>query len=111
MLDDVTGTRGLPAYYDRKGERISMRRWSELRNDPSYKILRTTTVGDKEVITAWLGSDQMDALEDEEPFIFGTVTRLSDGSKDVVTEEFSISEEDALSDHEAMVASLGCVAA
>ena len=96
---------GLPAYYDRTGERISMMRAMELRSDIAYKILRTTKVGRRAVITSWLGEVQRNMPNDGAPYIYGTIVQK--GKKfDHGVEVFANSEESALSDHERLVARL-----
>ena len=106
-IDDVwTLDSGQPMFYDRQGVGISARRANELMGDPSYKILRSSVVGEHTVTTAWLSTDQGGIFErGEKPWIFGTMTARGSEFLDA-SESFASSEEQALQNHEAAVAAL-----
>jgi hypothetical protein len=106
MSNDVTGAHGMPAYYDREGNRISLMRQCELASDPDYKILRTTVVAKGTVISAWLGEDRGATPEGEPPCIFGTILQHNDGDFDHSVEGFTTTEEYCLGYHDILVASL-----
>ena len=103
---DTTGEFGMPAYYDRDGNRISLWEKCELASDPEYKILRTTVVVRGKVISAWIGEDRAETLEGEAPSIFGTILQHNDEDFDHSVEEFATSVEECLAYHELLVASL-----
>lgn len=42
-------------YFDKAGQPIDRVRWSELLNDPSYRVIDQTVVGGAMVSTVWLG--------------------------------------------------------
>lgn len=65
-------------YYDRSGNRISMRDWHRLRaqnDEGKYIQVDTTTIGDLFVSTVWLGLDHGFRFWDENapPLIFETM--------------------------------------
>lgn len=105
LLDDVTGEHCSMAFYDREGQRISMRRKGELSEDARYRVLRVTPVPGGDVISAWLGYDQLEH-EDGGPYIYGTILYRSDGSFDIGLEEFAAREDEALAYHERLVVAL-----
>jgi hypothetical protein len=103
MSNDRTGAYGMPAYYDRGGNRISLLRQCELAGDPNYKILRRTVVPKGTVISAWLGEDQVETPEGEAPSIYGTILQHNDGDFDHSVEGFSKSSDECLDYHEILV--------
>lgn len=98
-------------FYDRAGEKISFSRALELKKDLSYKIIARTAVSSGEVITAWLGSNQLEAAP--APLIFGTILRRDtvgpDGRFDYDLERLSPDESTARATHELLVAELASV--
>jgi hypothetical protein len=79
ILDDVSGEHCSIACYSREGQRISLRHVSVLASDPSYKILRRSAVPGGEVISAWLGSDQLDHDDGEDPYILARLCTTMTG--------------------------------
>lgn len=95
--------------YDREGQRISMARWTELFEDPDYRVVAQELVADRWwVSTVWLGLDHgfdMTAA----PIIFETMVfdhgRDAEGAArfhDLEQERYS-TETDARLGHERMV--------
>ena len=68
----LVGAVGGPVtYYDRDGQPIDMERWVRLMEDPGYKVIAKTVVGDAEVSTVWLGLDH--SFGGSVPIIFETM--------------------------------------
>jgi hypothetical protein len=44
-------------YFDKEGNRISLKKFGELFEDPEYKIIKQEKIGDSFVSTVWLGLD------------------------------------------------------
>lgn len=44
-------------YFDKAGRPISVYEWSRLFDDPVYRVVAKTKVGEPEVSTVWLGID------------------------------------------------------
>lgn len=90
-----------PSFFDRLGERISLKRCVELHGDLDYRILardEATAGNELVVVTAWLGLDQ--ALGDEDlPMIFGTVALGADGQLWEGQERLAATEGEALVNH------------
>lgn len=61
-----------PRYFDRDGERISMRQWAMLFGYKNYQIVKRTDVGPFFVSTVWLGLDHSFDVEGL-PLIFETM--------------------------------------
>lgn len=91
---------GRALYFDRQGNPISMRRWSELLEqgldpdggygDGSYKRVAQDQVDDSWVSTVWLGIDHSCGLETHTPLIFETMIfggRYADAQMHYCTEE------------------------
>lgn len=96
-------------YFDRTGTPIDLERWTELREDASYRLLERTSVGCFEVITAWSGIDQGHAsiYFGEPPLVFGTIARhMTTGAFRDDLEAFAATEEEALENHRALVGRL-----
>jgi hypothetical protein len=62
-------------YYDRDGQRISLRQWCELLNDPDYKLIQQTRINGRWLVsTVWLGLDHsFHFREPVIPLIFETM--------------------------------------
>jgi hypothetical protein len=105
ILDDMTGTYA-PTYFDREGNRISLRRKCELGRDLSYKLLRTTVVPAGEVVSAWIGETWLDVSDGSAPYIYGTILRRGEEDYDHDIEVLANSEENCLADHERIVREL-----
>ena len=109
-VEEVPTSGGRPMFFGADGAPISLSAWSELFRDKSSKILARETVGDVEVITAWLGTDQGDAtgsVQDEPPLIFGTIPwRASTGEYLDEREVFAATAAQARANHAALVAQL-----
>ena len=94
-------------FWDRQGQPITdVLRWGELYEDPEYRFLRRTPVGNGEVITAWLGIDQGYG-EEGPPLIFGTIVSVSGVGFLDNSEVLAATEEDALRHHDEMVRAYG----
>ena len=106
FLDRVSGRIG---YYNRSGERISLRQWAALiEGDPEYKIVRQTNLRNGwRVSTVWLGLDHSFSFSDEPvvPIIFETMifTKGEPESPDEYQVRYS-TEEQAIEGHERAVA-------
>lgn len=103
-----------PEFFDRQGKIIDLDTYSRLCRDVEYKVIKRTRVGDVTVITAWLGRDQRDFVEDaRRPQIFGTTTRwpASDPGPERDTgwgaEVTAATESEALRNHARAVADAG----
>jgi hypothetical protein len=92
-----------PAYYDRAGNQISMRRQCELGRDIEYRILKKTPVPGGQVISAWLGDDRRVIDNGEPPLIYGTIFYSDTDIFEYSTEEYADSPEKALASHEQLV--------
>ena len=106
-LDSVSGLVGRPLFFDLDGAPISAREYSRLREDLSYRVLARELVGDFEVITAWLGTDQGDgtgSAAEAAPLIFGSMPRRisTDALMDHL-EVFASTPAQALANHAALV--------
>lgn len=93
-------------FFDRTGASIPLESWLAHRKDLDYRFIARTTVGEQEVITAWLGTDQGAGYPGEPALIFGTIVRHADGSFDDYRERFAATEAEAIEDHEALVQAL-----
>lgn len=60
-----------PHWYDRAGNRITMKMWGELREDVHYCRVASTYVGKTRVSTVWLGLDH--SFLGDKPLIFETM--------------------------------------
>ena len=106
-LDRVWESNGKPLFRDRAGRPITLRTWSELRLETSYRTVERTTVGAHEVITAWLGTDQGCSLDDTPPLIFGTIARnVKEETFDDRSERFAATESDARHNHHRLVVTM-----
>lgn len=97
----MTGEAGVvsdgPMFFGRDGQPLSMAAWIDRHKDSQYRFLGRERVGDLEVITAWLGTDQG---EEDTPLIFGTI--VYDHAADTfdnAREEFTATEAAALDAH------------
>lgn len=89
---------GRPMYYSRRGEPISFRQWTELRDE--HKRVAYTEIGEVEVVsTVWLGIDHN--FFGGPPLIFETV--VFGGPFDMTQKRYS-TEAQALAGHDQMVA-------
>lgn len=71
-LDDVLdGITNPPLYFDRRGEPVTLRRWSELQRDRRYRTVVVTASRGLLVSTVWLGIDHGMGLGP--PIIFETM--------------------------------------
>ena len=95
---------GQAMHFDRDGQPLTLRRFGELFGDPAYKILRTSKVAGRSVITAWLGVDQGSLFDPGPPLIFGTIVK-QDGEFLDGSERCEATEAEALANHDAVVAS------
>lgn len=82
-------------YYDKKGKRISMDTWAALLEEPNYKLVKVTEIGDVKVSTVWLGLDH--GFGGKRPVIFETMTFPGNDC-----ERYSTLQE-AIAGHELMV--------
>lgn len=88
--------------YDKQGIPISVDKWVELIEDPSYRIIKQEIVNGYRVLTIWLGLDH--SFTGNFPLIFETI--IFGGIKDY-TDEFDeyqkrySTEAAALAGHEA----------
>lgn len=95
------------AYYDRKGNAISVEKCCELMHDRSYKILQHTEVGKYLVSTVWLGNNH--GKDHADPIIFETMlfdapnTVAFAGFRQDLDMERYTNERDAFEGHERMV--------
>jgi len=109
-LDEITEIGGRGLYFDADGTAISARTWAGLFSDPSYKILARVQVGDLEVITVWMGTDQgcgAVPVADDPPLIFGTIAWRASTNKYLDDlEVFAATAEQALANHAALAARL-----
>ena len=113
-LDEVPAVDGEPLFRDRDGHPLTVRRYAKLSSDLDYKIVARTVVGDREVVTAWLGSDQGPFSDDTRPLIFGTIDQVADRATETAAdvdetvhgEEFSATESEARAVHDGRVARL-----
>jgi len=106
-LDVVLDVNGRGRYFDADGVAISMGAWARLTQDESYKVLARERVGDFEIITAWLGSDQGDWAGP--PLIFGTTARRLSTNEFLEEQEvFAATAAKALTNHATLVDSLRC---
>jgi hypothetical protein len=109
-LDDIWEVDGVPMFYDRDGVAITLRAFGELRENWEYRTVARDAVGDFDVITCWLGTDQGPVWLDEgdAPLIFGSIarTRVSGEFLDE-REVFSSSLEAARKQHVKLVEELG----
>jgi hypothetical protein len=60
-------------YYDRDGQRISRRRWSELWRSNDYRRVDAAEYGRLLVSTVWLGLDHAGVYDEIRPQIFETM--------------------------------------
>jgi hypothetical protein len=97
-LDEVTSVSGVPLFYDRAGQPMTLREYAEKFSDLGYRILAQDTAGGVEVITAWLGIDQGSGLGEEPLLMFGTLVK-DPGDPDGRSEYFSASESEARATH------------
>jgi hypothetical protein len=95
----------IPRFYDRHGQPIDLSTLLRLKADPDYRFLARDVVGEVEVVTAWLGTDQLHADEPERPLIFGTVGLVRGRGSDLFenTEVFASTEAEALKNHRAVL--------
>jgi hypothetical protein len=84
-------------YYDRKGNEISMVRWSMLWRKNTYLIIKQEHVGDYWISTVWLGINH-NFMRDGPPLIFETMV-FKGKESDLASERYS-TEEEALAGHE-----------
>ena len=71
--------------------------WARFSGDTGFKVLGRERVGGFEVLTAWLGTDQVSALDGGPPSAFGTITyEHAAGVLDSSTEQFSATAEPAM---------------
>lgn len=57
--------------FDKEGNPISFREWSELRHDPDYHRVALTEIGEISISTVWLGINH--GISEDEPIIFETM--------------------------------------
>lgn len=100
-----TSTDGL-AIYDRSGAPITLTRYIELHGDENYRILAGDRVGEREVVTAWLGIDHGLIGDECTPPIFTTVVLEPDGQPWQGREFLAASEVEARRHHKDVVAQL-----
>ncbi len=103
--NDDNAAADAPQFYNRDGKPISNETALRYFSDDDYRILRRDTVGDLEVVTAWLGADQ-DPASPGPPLIFGTVAITPDGAFLDDREDWAATENEALANHEHLVTRL-----
>ena len=89
-----------PRYYDRKGNPISMRKWSALFNDPGYQRIALDEGNGKCVSTVWLGLDHSFS-QSGPPLIFETMVFAEDSDSEIGCERYA-TEADAIKGHHEM---------
>lgn len=92
--------------YDRTGTPITLTRYIELHGDEMYRIVGSDAVGDRRVVTAWLGIDHGPLGDSSVPLIFGTVALDPDGQLWQGQELLASTEEEARRHHEAVLKQL-----
>lgn len=95
------------AIYDRGGAPITVARYVELHSDEDYRIVASDGVGDRRVITAWLGIDHGPLGDGDRPLIFGTVALEPDGQLWQGRELLAATEPEALEHHQTVRQDLG----
>lgn len=85
-----------PSYFDRDGNSITLEKWAELNEEPSYKILREHWAGPIVIKTIWLGFNAY--LTDPPTGLFGTGVKNAAGEWHEV--ETYDTEAEALLGHE-----------
>ena len=86
--------------FDRSGRPIDLARYVELYADPGYRVVARDQVGDRQVVTAWLGIDHGPVADSAEPLIFGTVALEADGQLWQGRELLAGTETDARRNHD-----------
>jgi hypothetical protein len=106
MWDEIRWVGDVAMYYDRTGTPITLRQWVTGVEDPEYRWVKRTRVGNVSVVTAWNGLNG--ALWPETPpEIFGTIEIHGDGEDATYhDEETDCTESDALATHDRRVAKL-----
>lgn len=101
----------LVRYFDRDGQRITLRQWGELRLDYDYIVLRKTPTPRGEVSTVWLGIDHgyINRGDDPPEQIFETMVFGEHREADDEIQERYATEAEALAGHERIVALLSVV--
>ena len=89
-------------YLDRKGEQISILKMLELKQDPDYPIVADDWVGEYQVITLWVGTDNR---TDKRRKLALFDTMVFSGSELVKT-EIASDEEEAKKNHEGLLQAL-----
>lgn len=69
-------------YYDQDGNPIGAERFAQLSHDPVYTFLKSTTIGERDIRTTWVGTDEM-TDEQEVPYIYRTVIGGPNGETQV----------------------------
>ncbi|WP_460778753.1 hypothetical protein [Microlunatus antarcticus] len=77
-----------------------MARYVELHSDEEYRTVASDAVGDRRVITAWLGIDHGPLGESDRPLIFGTVALEPNGQLWQGRELLAATEPEALEHHQ-----------
>lgn len=101
-----------PLFYDRKGEPIlDVNEWARLNEDPDYHFVRRDLIGDRWVITIWIGLDHLTG-EAEKPHIFTSGVFVAQDRRDpgaigqMLEEHSYATEEEAIAGHEKLVGEL-----
>lgn len=94
-------------YFDRDGNEISLDEYTALHEDPDYRKVARDQVGDLEVITNWIGTDQGPFVRQTRPYVFGTIVRDTvTGEYDDRSELFSATQDAARATHARVLAEL-----
>jgi hypothetical protein len=69
------------AFYDKDANRITMRQWASLKEDPAYSFLARSKAGHYLISTVWIGID-LSFGDDSPPLIFETMVFDANSSGD-----------------------------
>ncbi len=97
-LDEIPNVNGVPLFYGRRGEPMTLRQWSDAMADFESRTLAVTDVGQYRVKTVWLGTDDDAVVEGRQPRPFGTAVFAGSASK-MLDERLSATETSALMMH------------
>lgn len=79
------------SYYDKEGNPIEMMAWAKLLEDPDYKFIKLSKIGDYRVSTVWLGLDY--AFLPGEKHIFETMIFPIGDLENTYQDRYSTQEE------------------